>query len=87
MADLKMNVNYQLSLTRDEWNVVSKALRAYAMYMLAGNTPFAPEDEREIARNLQEQMVRQKHAVLEQMTGEAAKGVHNIEAEARKRGR
>lgn len=81
MADLKMNVNYQLSLTRDEWNVVSKALRTFASV--------SPEsvEEREIARNLQEQMVRQKHAVLEQMTGEAAKGVHNIEAEARKRGR
>jgi hypothetical protein len=75
--DVRVEIKYRLDLSRDEWLVVSKALRTFADEL--------PRDEdREIAAKLQEQMLTQKHNVLSQMTAEASKAVGNIEASKRK---
>lgn len=69
--DVKVDIKYRLDLNRDEWLVVSKALRTFADEL--------PRDEdREIAAKLQEQMLVQKHNVLSQMSAEAGKAVANV---------
>ncbi len=70
--DIKLLIQYRLDMNRDEWLVVSKALRAFA-----STTPNDPECQ--IAAALQGQMLQQKHSALSQMTEEAAKHVTNAE--------
>jgi hypothetical protein len=69
--DIKLDIKYRLELNRDEWLVVSKALRAFA-----GDLP--RDDAREVAATLQEQMVNQKASVLDQMAGEAQIAAENV---------
>jgi hypothetical protein len=79
--DVKLEVKYRLELNRDEWLVVSKALREFATCIPASGHP---DEEREIAARLQEQMLAQKHAVLSQMAGEAGKAVASVKAKGSK---
>ena len=84
--DIKLNIKYTLELNRDEWIVVSKALRAYAASPVGEQDPSASavttiERERgwrEIATRLQEQMVQQKANVLDQMAQEANVAAENV---------
>lgn len=69
--DIKLDIKYRLELNREEWLVVSKALRAFA-----GDLP--RDDAREVAATLQEQMVNQKASVLDQMAGEAQIAAENV---------
>ena len=86
--DVKLNIKYTLELNRDEWLVVSKALRAYASSPVGEQDPSASavttiERERgwrEIATKLQEQMVTQKANVLDQMAQEASIAAENVAA-------
>lgn len=72
--DMKLLIQYRMDLTREEWLVVSKALRVFA------DLQQTPHSDREIAAALQEQMLQQKHSALSQMTNEAGKHVANVDA-------
>jgi hypothetical protein len=65
--DVKVEVKYRIDLNRDEWLLVSRALRGL----------LTPNDEAS-ARALQEQMLVQKHNILSQMAEEADKAVGNV---------
>ena len=54
--DVKVELKYRLDLNRDEWLLVSRALRGQLSI-----------DDEPAAHALQEQMVMQKHNVLSQM--------------------
>ena len=77
MADIKLDIKYRMDLSREEWLVVSKALRVIAEGGRCPNVILTAAEE-EIAEKLQEQMLVQKHNVLSQMTEEAAKPVANL---------
>lgn len=93
MADIKLDVKYRLDLNRDEWLVVSKALRAYGpadgvipdpQASGLGERARRQAEEWLIARDLQEQMLQQKAATLTQMAQEAERHVDNISSPRRK---
>lgn len=81
--DVKLDIKYRLELNREEWIVVSKALRWFAAAETA--IPVISTDiERDVADKLQEQMLTQKHNTLSQMAGEAGKAVANVKAKGTK---
>jgi hypothetical protein len=82
MADIKLDVKYRMDLNRDEWLVVSKALRAYATG--GAQTEHPTSLDRDIAAKLQEQMLNQKASALSQMAQEAERHVDNISSPRRK---
>jgi hypothetical protein len=83
--DIKLDIKYRLELNRDEWLVVSKALRAFADDLARDSVGDSLQREMgEIAAKLQEQMLAQKHTVLSQMAGEAGKAVANVKAKGTK---
>jgi hypothetical protein len=67
--ETKIHWTYALHLSKDEFLIVSKALRGTLKDGL----------EKEAALALQEKMVRQKHEILEQALDESAKVITNIE--------
>jgi len=75
-VDVRVEIKYRLELNRDEWLVVSKALREFAG---TSPPPNITAGEREIASALQEQMLVQKRNALTQMAADAGKAVANVE--------
>jgi hypothetical protein len=78
--DIKLNIKYTLELNRDEWIVVSKALRVYAASPVESPGDERERGFREVATRLQEQMVQQKANVLDQMAQEANVAAENVAA-------
>lgn len=68
MADTRVHWTYSITVSKEEFLLISKALR--------GN--LKPE-EMQAALELQEALVRQKHAVLQQALSESQKVISNIE--------
>ena len=68
MADTRVSWTYTLYVSKEEFLLVSKALR--------GNLK---ESEKAEALALQESLVRQKHTILQQALDESAKVIANIE--------
>lgn len=66
--DMRVTWKYTLDLTKDEFLIVSKALRGTLK-----------DEEKAIALALQERMVLQKHTMLQQALDESAKVLINIE--------
>ena len=75
--DMRVSWTFRLDLTKEEFRVVSKALRGALT---------KPED-REAALELQQRMLRTRHEVLRQALAESQKAIGNIDAaEPRARG-
>jgi hypothetical protein len=70
VMDVRVTWSFNLILTKEEFVLVSKALRG----------ALVKEDEKALAIQLQEKMVEQKHSILEQALGESAKTIANIQA-------
>ena len=66
--ETKIHWTYALHVNKEEFLLISKALR--------GNLK---DEEKPAALALQEKMVTQKHAILEQVLEESAKVITNIE--------
>jgi len=68
--DMRVTRTFRLDLTKEEFRVVSKALRG----------ALRTQAERDAALELQKRMLRTKHDVLRQALGESQKAIDNIEA-------
>jgi hypothetical protein len=69
--DVRVAWSFNLNLSKEEWRLVSKALRGV----------LKPGDETEDALDLQKRMLRSKHEILRQALGESQKAIDNIDSE------
>ena len=68
--DMRVSWTFRLDLTKEEFRIVSKALRGALT---------KPEDS-EAALELQQRMLRTRHEMLRQALAESQKAIDNIDA-------
>lgn len=68
--DFRVTWIFRLDLTKDDFRLVSKALRG----------ALSTDEEKAAALELQKKMLRDKHATLLQALAESQKAMENIEA-------